>query len=1526
MLATPASAGCVVAGNSTTCTLQNPTGIAAETPDVIVDNITADISAPHGTPAIDLTNLSNAYIDLGQYTLRASGNAAALIGSPGDATIDFTGNISVTGANTPGQGNWGIAAFFYGSDPHEISLRYAGDLAVDVDHDPAIGVAPFGGISVNAGPGTANLDTSGNINVAVAGEPSFVAGVMVMGQAGTTVTNNGNVHVTAADPSAVWGIVGIASGAGSTTLTNNGNVTVTTDSGIGSALNATSNATSTVISVGDLDIDLGEGIGPGIAATGMRNFVDSRGNISATGSGIAARGPSTFDDEILIFGTAELVDVVSVGNITTKSVIGTPAILALADEVLVSSTGSLSTNTDFSGGIVATRYFGLDDDTGEAVYDYRATSVSVTNDGNITTLGKSAAGIAAGATGGTVSVDSRGTITTSGQFSDGIFATGGGVTIASEGDITANDGYALRATGGVRGVEIATGEGTHTQGTTGIGVTSAGKARIANHGKVTGTGPAAIYVTATGNIDITSNETESTGNGSYGIAVNSANGKVNLNSASVILSGDTPPATIDNLNDFAAIRVIAYNGEVNARIGDIQAEAENGRGILVWGQSAKVVVDGHVAAEALGVSALTTTGLSHVLINGSVDVNSGGGIQLGGGPQGLLEVADGASVSGGLVGVDFFPLNSGGGFLELHNDGLVEAKQGPAVRLNPFALGASDVYIRNNGTLRGSAGLAVETGAGSDVLELTERSIIEGMVDLGVGEDRLVLDFNDDAANDAVGQVAATRNVERLAVESGNWRADGVQSAYAYVGIEAGATLTIAGNAEGEAAVTTPYVELDGRLNLQLGNIAGADYLTGLVLEGAGSLHLSGPATMAVDDASGLLHTGGTFVENGELLLTAVYGGDITTSGAGVFRLGEGGDFTGDLVNDGTFIYSRAGDYSVLGDFSGSGLLEKNGNGKLTFAGLYAFTGTTTVLGGSVAFTGHLAEDTRLDLGGGTIDLSQVEGGQQTIAQLSGEGGTLQLGQTQLVVDQSGDTVFSGVMTGTGSLIKDGEGDLKLNGDGTGFTGTGQVDGGTLSVNGDFSNASFVVNEGGTLGGAGTIGNTQVAGGTLAPGNSIDTLTVAGDISFNAASVFEVEVTVAGSADLLQATGTATLGGASVNVIAQSGLYAPATDYTILTADGGVTGTFGAVDTNLAFLDPSLVYSANSVTLRLLRNDVDFSALGGTANEIAVGNLLESLGFGNVLYDETLTLIQDDVAPSFASLTGEVYPAYGAAILETAEMLRRQTRETMTGEGGYVWATGLYNSVGSNGPGNIELAGHGVAGGFGFGGNGLSVSAGLGILDQNKGGGDFTQGKVTFAIGQVAYNGASGLLASAGVQFGWVNGEIRRQTLLGRTGGAVMGDIDGDYLQLSGEISYRVPLGSLSVEPLVGISHVSLKLDALTETGASTALTVAAIDRDVTFGKVGLRLSGNAESGIRPFASAAYRHTWGDRASLATVGFAGMAGTALIGANDIARSGAELSTGLALTYGAVHFQLGYNGMISKGLESHGLNAGLKVRF
>jgi autotransporter-associated beta strand protein len=215
---------------------------------------------------------------------------------------------------------------------------------------------------------------------------------------------------------------------------------------------------------------------------------------------------------------------------------------------------------------------------------------------------------------------------------------------------------------------------------------------------------------------------------------------------------------------------------------------------------------------------------------------------------------------------------------------------------------------------------------------------------------------------------------------------------------------------------------------------------------------------------------------------------------------------------------------------------------------------------------------------------------------------SLAVGSNNLSTEVSGQIVDGGDPIFQGSLIKVGTGKLTLSGVNT-YGGPTVVDGGTLAVNSSIvSSSSVTVNTGGTLGGNGIVGNTTINGGRLAPGNSIGLLTVQGSLVFTAASSYMVEVSP-GNADRVNVTGTATLGGATVNASFAPGAYI-SRQYTILSAAGGLAGTFGSVaNINLpSSFTSSLSYGANDVFLDLALN---FSVPAGlNLNQKNVANTL----------------------------------------------------------------------------------------------------------------------------------------------------------------------------------------------------------------------------------------------------------------------------------------------------------------------------------
>jgi autotransporter-associated beta strand protein len=235
---------------------------------------------------------------------------------------------------------------------------------------------------------------------------------------------------------------------------------------------------------------------------------------------------------------------------------------------------------------------------------------------------------------------------------------------------------------------------------------------------------------------------------------------------------------------------------------------------------------------------------------------------------------------------------------------------------------------------------------------------------------------------------------------------------------------------------------------------------------------------------------------------------------------------------------------------------------------------------------GTLAVGSNTALGTGTLTLADG-----TTLQAAANGLAL-ANAMQLLCDTTVDTqsntlTLSGSISG-GGLDKIGSGTLILTGVST-YTGDTNVNEGVLTVNGSLVSA-VSVNEGGS-------GLSVGEGGIVAPGNSIGTLHVAGDVSFDEGSIYRVKANAAGKSDKISATGSASIDGGTVQVLAQNGTYARQTRYTILSASGGVDGQFTNVTSNLAFLTPLLSYDPNNVFLTLVRNDITFASAAQTPNQ-----------------------------------------------------------------------------------------------------------------------------------------------------------------------------------------------------------------------------------------------------------------------------------------------------------------------------------------
>ncbi|MET0876411.1 MAG: autotransporter domain-containing protein, partial [Tardiphaga sp.] len=416
----------------------------------------------------------------------------------------------------------------------------------------------------------------------------------------------------------------------------------------------------------------------------------------------------------------------------------------------------------------------------------------------------------------------------------------------------------------------------------------------------------------------------------------------------------------------------------------------------------------------------------------------------------------------------------------------------------------------------------------------------------------------------------------------------------------------------------------------------GVTILSGANTYSGGTTIAGGTLSVASDANLGNLVGGLTF--NGGLL--EVTGTGFTSTARTIAWDAGGGGFD---------IADAANTFTLAQILTGNGGLTKAGAGTLLLTAINSYTGATTITGGTLrqGVAGALGATGAVTIASGaTLDLGSFN---TSIGSLAGAG-NLTLGGTLTAGGDNTSTTFSGGISGTGGLTKTGTGRLNLTGTSS-YSGATSLDGGTLSVNGSIANSAVTVNAGGTLGGNGTVGSTTLNGGTLSPGNSVGLLTVAGNLVFTAASSYLVEVTTAG-ADRVNATGTATLSGATVNASFAAGNYIDK-QYTIVDAAGGIIGTFGTLaNTNLPTnFKSSLGYDATHAYLNLV---LDFTPTPGPTpapvnnglniNRTQVANALTGyfnrtgsipLAFG-ALSPDGLTLVSGETATATQQATFDV--------------------------------------------------------------------------------------------------------------------------------------------------------------------------------------------------------------------------------------------------------------------------------------------------
>jgi fibronectin-binding autotransporter adhesin len=612
--------------------------------------------------------------------------------------------------------------------------------------------------------------------------------------------------------------------------------------------------------------------------------------------------------------------------------------------------------------------------------------------------------------------------------------------------------------------------------------------------------------------------------------------------------------------------------------------------------------------------------------------------------------------------------------------------------------------------------------------------------------------------------------------------------------------------------------------------------------------------------------------------------------------------------------------------------------GPVTVSGMQFATGGYTIQGDAIALTGS---DDTIRVGDGT-------------AQGAGYVATI-----------------NAPLTGTAGLTKTDLGTLVLGGSNS-YTGPTTVAGGALNVTGSIANSAVTVQSGATLAGAGTVGATTVAsGGTVAPGNSVGTLTVNGNYAQQAGAVYQAQLDpTSNGSDRIAVNGTATLAdGAVINVTKTTAApYLPNARYTVLTAAGGLQGTFDVTgDTALSsFLGLTDTYDANNAYL-VVQQSRPIASAAETGNQAATAGGVDSLPTDNPLKTAVLNLADDAAARgALDRLSGEIHASVRTAAIEDSRFVRNaavdRLREAFCGVGGQdpnrpatpqrdgipgqngqcaseKGPTGWVRVFGSwqhtQGDGNAAAMDDSTSGIFVGTDTAVGEAWRVGVLtgyshsDIDVDGRNSSASSDNYHVGVYggAQWGAVGL--RTGAAYTWQDISTARASSFAGVSDTPQANYNAGTAQVFGDLGYRIDAGRFSYEPFVNVAYVNFNTDSFKERGSAAVLSSPGDTSEVIFSTMGLRGSAAINLGGKEgilSGSLGWRHASGDDKPVATVGFPGGNQFGVAGVR-VAQDAAVFNAGLDLKLSKnTLLGVSYDGQFSGSSTAQSVQATFKMMF
>jgi|GEM_PF-1732526 autotransporter-associated beta strand protein len=652
-------------------------------------------------------------------------------------------------------------------------------------------------------------------------------------------------------------------------------------------------------------------------------------------------------------------------------------------------------------------------------------------------------------------------------------------------------------------------------------------------------------------------------------------------------------------------------------------------------------------------------------------------------------------------------------------------------------------------------------------------------------------------------------------------------------------------------------------------------------MSGTGSVEISGGGPMTFSGSNS--YTGGTTLDKGNSL----YG---TTDG-----------IQGNFVNNGAIQFNQTMTGTYGGNMSGTGSVEISGKGPITFSGTNSYTGGTTVDKGSTLI-GTTSSVQGSILNNGALQFNQNTNGTYT-GSISGTGG--------VELSGFGQTTFSGKNTYTGGTTVDNNSTLII-------SSTGSIVG---NIN---------VNNNGTLMGSGTYGTTTInGGGTIYPGTVGAPMTINGNFTQNTGSTFSAELNPTGS-DKIIVNGAAHVStGTTLNLSLDAGTYNVGNKYELLTASGGLTGTYAnqvtsSINQYVVFTQQ---YTPNALQLSVNSN---LSSVAQTSNQASLAAAIDQSSgsatgsYANVLTQLT-TLNSGQVNNALNQISGSIYPSLSTIERQTSTaqlQLLSNRLAGMTGPGvPAVAATPRRNNIrfvstnGSSAPDNEEdddddspllssgpmswtgwIQGYGLGGNIGSDGNAsatnyrlggtlfgfdrwLDESTMIGVLGGYAGTSVGTQqvsstAQITsYQAGLYELHRRDSFYISNIDAFTNDAFNVSRSINFGTIQETASGNSSGNQWSHYTEAGSIFDIDDLKLQPFLGVQYMYLNQQGYTESGAgSLDLTTSHQIVNSVRNVFGVRLAGETMLGrflVTPMVAARYLREWGDGTQLISSSVAG---------------------------------------------------------